>query len=182
MPGLSSDMNVRLGEVKSGVRLALVTVAAILLVSSLFIGLRLVEASTRSGLPFGILIVVFVAAVLWLTVARWAKWFFAACCLFTLRAATCFVLGRTISVPSIVASRPLFLGLSAVFAAMAVLSYRFVDTEPNRVDSICLVGAVVGFAYALLKGDALWWLLVPTLFLGISAAYDMIAGRPQKAS
>jgi len=51
-------------------------------------------------------------------------------------------LGRTISVPSIAAPRSYFVGLAAASALMAFLSYKFVSTDPDSVESACLVGAL----------------------------------------
>src|SRR5437588_2758058 len=57
----------------------------------------------KGGLVLGVGITLVVTLLLLATVRWWAKWFFAVCCLTTLRALVMGALGRTISVPSIAA-------------------------------------------------------------------------------
>ena len=105
-----------LADVKSGSRLALTMVGTIMTVSVLVTGLLLLGAPGKRGLVLGIGIVLVVTFLLFATVRWWAKWFFAACCLITLRAVVMGALGRTISVPSIAAPSSL-LKIPGSFAA-----------------------------------------------------------------
>jgi len=166
-----------LEELKSGVRLSLITVGAIVLVSTLVVGLRLIETRVRNRMLLGATIVLVVAMILRLTVARWAKWFFAACCLITLRALVMGALGRTISVPSIAASRSLFAEIAGISAAMAFLSFRFVSARPNSLDSICLVGALTATMYSLITDKPFQWISVALVFLCVCDGYSRFVLR-----
>src|SRR5260370_41395773 len=66
--------------------------------------------------------VLFSIGILWFTVDRWAKWFFGVCCVTASRAIVMSALGRTMSVPSIVAPRSYLVGLAAASVLMAFLS------------------------------------------------------------
>jgi hypothetical protein len=165
-----------LAEVKSGSRLAFIMLGAIVTVSVLVTGLRLL-GSPGKGLVAGIGMVLVVTILLLATVHWWAKWFFAACCLTTLRAVVMGALGRTISVPSIAAPRTLFAEIACVSAAMAFLSYRFVSVRPNSLDSVCLVGAVTATAYSLLSNKPIRWILVALVLLSVCTAYRRLVAH-----
>ncbi len=173
-------MTARLDEVKSGLRLALTVVGAILIIGLLGRGLQLIRIGGRGNVALGIGSVLVVCGILFVTVGRWAKWFFAACCLFTLRAIVITLLGRTISVPSIVAPRILGAEIVGLLGVMVFLSFRFVGTKPNWVDSVCLIGAVIAFVYSLLANGDIRWMLVAVLLLGVSTAYSKFVARPQQ--
>jgi hypothetical protein len=132
----------RLKEVWSGYRLALIIIAVILHLCVLITGLLLRGAGARRSLLFGVPAVLFSIGILWFTVDRWAKWFFGVCCVTALRAIVMSALGRTMSVPSIVAPRSYLVGLAAASALMAFLSYKFVGAKPDNLESVCLVGAL----------------------------------------
>ena len=87
------------------------------------------------------------------------------------------VLGRTVSVPSIVAPRIVFAEMAGIFAVMAVLSYKFVNSKPNWLDSVCLVGAVTASVYSLLGNRPMTYLLVAGLLLGVGSAYHAFEAR-----
>jgi hypothetical protein len=170
-------MGNRLKEVKSGVRLALISIGAVLVVSALAIGLRGIETGTRKGVLLGITIALFPAVILWATVARWAKWFFAGCCLTALRGVVMIFLGRTISVPSIAAPRTYFAEIAGIFVLMALLTNRFVSAKPNWLDSVCLVGAVVAIVYSLIGSGSVRWMLVAASLLGACTVYQRFVPR-----
>lgn len=168
------------GHMISSPRLALAMLGAIVVISVLATGLLLLGSDGRGGLALGIGMVLAVTILLLATVRWWAKWFFAACCLTTLRAVVMGALGRTISVPSLAAPRSLFAEVAGVSAVMTLLSYRFVSVRPNSLDSVCLVGAVTATVYSLLSDKPVRWILVAVLLLGVSSAYRRFRGpRPQ---
>ena len=148
-----------------------------MVVSVLATGLLLLSSRGKGGLALGIGMVLVVCVVLLVTAARWAKWFFAACCLTTLRAVVMVVLGRTISVPSIAAPRSLFAEIAGISAAMALLSFRFVSARPNSLDSVCLVGAVTATLYSLISDKPIRWILVALALLGACSAYRKFVSR-----
>ena len=89
-------------------------------------------------------------------------------------------LGRTISVPSIVAPRTYFAEFAGTSALMAYLSYRFVSTKPDWLDSICLVGALTAIANLLVntsRPSTLASALVAVLLLALSWARGRLAAR-----
>jgi hypothetical protein len=163
------------GPVISSPRLALAMLGAIVLISVLATGLLLLSSGRRGGLALGVGMVLVVCVVLLVTAGRWAKWFFAACCLTTLRAVVMGTLGRTISVPSIAAPRSLFAEIAGISAVMAFLSYRFVSARPNSLDSVCLVGAVTATVYSLLSDKPIRWISMAVLLLGVCSAYRRFA-------
>ena len=75
-----------MADVKSGSRLALTVLGAIVTISALATGLLLLGAPRKGGLVLGVGITLVVTLLLLATVRWWAKWFFAVCCLTTLRA------------------------------------------------------------------------------------------------
>jgi hypothetical protein len=116
--------------------------------------------------------------LLLLTVHRWAKWFFAACCGNAIRFLAMAILGRTSSVPSIPAARTVFMLAAGIAAVMGFLTYRFTIHNPNRVDAICLVAALAATVYSILSAAPLWTMLVAILLLTLAFAYDRL--RPGK--
>ncbi len=170
-------MRAWLKEVKSGLRLALIIVGTIVTVSALGLGLRLLGAPGKGGLILGIGIVLVVTIFLLATVHWWARWFFAACCLTTLRAVVMGALGRTISFPSIAAPRILFAEIAGISAVMAFFSYRFVSAGPNSLDSVCLVGTVIATVYSMVSDNPIGWILVAVLLLGVCDAYRKFVAR-----
>ena len=165
------------GPVTSSPRLALALLGAVVILGVLGRGLRLISVGRPEDLILGIGIVLVVNILLLATVRWWAKWYFAACCLTTLRAVVMGALGRTISVPSIVAPRSLFAEVAGISAVMAFLSYRFVSARPNSLDSVCLVGAVTATVYSLLSDKPIRWILVAVLLLGVCSAYRRFAAH-----
>jgi hypothetical protein len=65
-------------QAKSGMRLAATLLAAILVLSLLVAGLHSFSLAQRLGL--GVIEILIALGLLFATVGRWAKWFFAACC------------------------------------------------------------------------------------------------------
>jgi hypothetical protein len=169
-----------MADVKSGSRLALTMVGTIVTISVLVTGLLLLGAPGKRGLVVGIGMVLGVTILLFETVHRWAKWFFAACCFITLRAVVMCALGRTISVPSIAAPRSLFAEIACISAAMAFLSHRFVRAGPNSLDAVCLAGAVTATVYSLLSNEPIRWILLALLLLGVCGAYRRLMAHDLK--
>jgi hypothetical protein len=167
------------GLVNSSPRLALAMLGTIVLLGVLGGGLRLISIGRLGDVALGMGMVLVVTSVLLVTVPWWAKWFFAACCLFTVRAAISVLLGRTISVPSIVAPRVVFGQIACIFAVMAFLSYRFVSAKPNWLDSVCLVGAVISIVDSLISGTPLRWVLGAALLLGVCSVYRKFVSHDQ---
>jgi hypothetical protein len=165
--------------VNSSPRLALAMLGAIVLLGVLGGGLRLISIGGSGDVALGIGMVFVVTSVLLATAPWWAKWFFAACCLFTLRAAISVLLGRTVSVPSILAPRVVFAQIACIFAVMAFLSYRFVSAKPNWLDSVCLVGAVIAIVDSLLSGKPIRWMLGAALLLGVGSVYRKFVSHDQ---
>ncbi|HEY6946317.1 MAG TPA: hypothetical protein VI431_14355 [Candidatus Acidoferrum sp.] len=166
-----------LKEVKSGLRLAFIIVGTILTISVLGLGLRLLGAARGKSLVLGIGLVLAVTILLLATVRWWAKWYFAACCLTTFRAVVMGALGRTISVPSIAAPRSVFAEVAGISAVMTFLSYRFVSTKPNWLDSICLVGAVIATLYSVFSNEPIRWIFAAVLLLAVCGAARKFVAR-----
>jgi len=156
----------------SSAHLALALLGAVVILGVLGRGLRLISIGGTENVILGIGMVLVDIILLLATVRWWARWYFAACCLTTLRAVVMGALGRTISVPSIAAPRSLFAEVAGVSAMMAFLSYRFVSARPNSLDSVCLVGAVTATVYSLLSDKPIRWILVAVLLLGVCTAYS----------
>ncbi len=170
-----------LEQAKSGMRLAATLLAAILVLSLLVAGLHSFSLAQRLGL--GVVEVLIALGLLFATVGRWAKWFFAACCGNFLRLLGMAALGRTISTPSMAAPRASFLMLAGLMAIMGFLTYKFADTRPSRFDSVCLVGALVALVYSLLSLTPVRWVLLAVCFLVASWAHHHFArsrGRGQQ--
>jgi hypothetical protein len=186
-PELSHSLNWHLGQVcadwrvmaddrglweqtKSGLLLAFTVVGVLIILGMLIKGLLLVRSGTRMGVLEGMAVIFLICVLAFTTTPHWAKWFFGVCCLMVLRSALMSVIGRTISVPSLEAPRIYFLEMTGLFALMAFLTYRFVDSRTTGLDSLCLVGALVTFIYAFVS-NLLSGLLMAVLFLGIGYAY-----------
>ncbi len=157
-------------QTKSGLRLALSVVGVLITLGILTKGLLLVGSGTRRGVVEGAATIFLTCVLAFVTTSRWAKWFFGVCCLIVLRAGLMSIFERTISAPSVVAPRVFFLEVSGLFALMALLSYRFVNSRPSQLDSLCLVGALVAAAYSLVS-NSVSGLLVAILFLGMGYAF-----------
>jgi hypothetical protein len=157
-------------QTKSGLRLALTVVGVLIVVGILCKGLLLAGDGTRRGVVEGVATIFIVCVLAFVTASRWAKWFFGVCCVIVLRGALVGAIGRTVSVPSIEAPRILFLEVTGLFALMAFLSYRFVNSRPTWLDSLCLAGALVTTVYGFLSNSRSG-LLLAVLFLGIGYAY-----------
>ena len=158
-------------ETKSGLRLAFNVVAVIIILGILSKGLLLVRSGTRIGLVEGVAVIFLIGVLAFVTTPRWAKWFFGVCCLMVLRGALASALGRTVSVPSLESPRTYFFEMTGLFALMAFLTYRFVDSRTTWLDSLCLVGAFVSIDYTFVS-NSLSGLLLAVLFLGIANAYQ----------
>jgi hypothetical protein len=158
-------------QTRSGLRLALSVVVALIILLTLSKGLLLVRSGTRLGVVEGAAVIFLVCVLAFMTTPRWAKWFFGVCCVMVLRGALMGAIGRTISVPSLEAPRIYFWEVIALFALMAFLSYRFVDSRTTCLDSLCLIGALVAIVYSFIS-NSLTGLLLAVLFLGISYAYQ----------
>lgn len=158
-------------QTTSGLRLALGVVAVLIILLTLIKGLLLVRSGTRISVVEGAAVIFIICVLASVTTALWAKWFFGVCCVMVLRGALMGVIGRTISVPSLEAPRIYFLEVIALFALMAFLSYRFVDSRTNWLDSLCLIGALVAIVYSFVS-NSLSGLLLAVLFLAIGYAYQ----------
>ena len=164
-------------QVKSGVRLAFMILGTLVILAVLGMGLHLTSLGTQRDVAFGAGLVLAVTIFLFATVARWAKWFFGACCGNTLRVLGMAALGRTTSVPSMSAPRTWFLGIAGLFAVMAFLSYRFADHAPNRLDCVCLVGALIAAVYSLISAAPIWPAAVALMFLSVAWFYDLLTRK-----
>ena len=158
-------------QTRSGLCLALSVVAVLIILLTLIKGLLLARSGTRIGVVGGAAVILLICILAFVTTPRWAKWFFGVCCLMVLRGAIMGAIGRTISVPSLEAPRIYFLEVVALFALMAFLSYRFVDSKTTWLDSLCLIGAVVAIVYSFIS-NSLIGLLLAVLFLGMGYAYQ----------
>lgn len=157
-------------QTKSGLRLAFTVVGVLIILGILIKGLLLVRSGTRISVMEGVALIFLICVLAFVTTPRWAKWFFGVCCLMVLRGSIMCVIGRTISAPSLEAPRLYFLELTALFALMAFLTYRFVDSRATWLDSLCLISAVISAVYTLVS-NSLSGLLLAVLFLGIGFAY-----------
>jgi hypothetical protein len=166
-----------LAQVKSGIRLALTIVGSMLVILMLFLGVWFVMGATPKAVIWGMVVSLVPIVTLWVTVARWAKWFFALCAMNVLRTVMMLLLGRTISVPSLVAPRILFAKVAGACALLAFLSYRFVHANPNKVDSLCLIGALTACVASVLSKSPLKWVLVAVLLLGACNLYAWFRTR-----
>lgn len=167
-------------QVLSGFRLAAKMVLVLLVFCSLGGGLRLMTIGNGRALVLGTGIVLVTDGFLFVTAARWAKWFCAACGANILRLLVMAALGGTISVPSIAAPRIFFVELIAVAAVMCLLTYRFMLTKPTRLDSVALVGALTALVYSLFGRASMSWVLLAILLLGIAFAVNSIRNRLPK--
>jgi hypothetical protein len=158
-------------QTKSGLRLALTVVGVLIGLLTLVKGLLLVRSGTRMGVVEGAAVIFLICVLAFVTTPRWAKWFFGVCCVMVLRGALMGAIGRTISVPSLEAPRIYFLEVVTLFALMAFLSYRFVDSRTTWLDSLCLIGALVAIVYSFVS-NSLSGMLLAVLFLGIGYAYQ----------
>ncbi|MFZ0959666.1 MAG: hypothetical protein WAO35_02085 [Terriglobia bacterium] len=166
-------------QVKSGFRLALTVVGTFLLLGALGIGMMAAQAGTLKGVSVGVLFALIPIVILWLTVGYWAKWFCAACALGTLRILVACALGRTISVPSLVVPRIPLVEIAAGFALLTFLSSRYFDAKPNRLDTVCLIGALMACLASLSSKSTLKWVLVAILLLGVCNVYDRFSAPRQ---
>jgi hypothetical protein len=157
-------------QTKSGLRLAFIVVGVLIILGILTKGLLLVRSGSRISVMEGVALIFLICVLAFVTTPRWAKWFFGVCCLMVLRGSIMCVIGRTISAPSLEAPRIYFLELTGLFALMAFLTYRFVDSRTTWLDSLCLIGAVIATVYTFVS-NSLSGLLLAVLFLGIGFAY-----------
>jgi hypothetical protein len=112
-------------------------------------------------------------AILLVTVRHWARWFPAVCALAAAKALFALLFGFTISQPRLVTNRPLVFVILLLLAAIVVLSYRFVLRPPrNRLESLTLVGAVMGFCVGIITEPNLWPLLAAVVLLAASWFVD----------
>jgi hypothetical protein len=170
-------------QTKSGLRLAVNVIASFLTLLALGRGLLLFEYGRLGAKAIGGGIIAIVCVLLFLTAQRWARWFLGAFLLFTIRAFVMGILGRTVSVPSITGPRVLFAELAGLYGLVVVLTYRFVNVKPNRLDSVCLVGAVVGFVLSFMRSAAPLKPLVFTAVVLIPGfLYSLFAKKPKAES
>jgi len=162
-------------QVASGFRLALTVVGVLLVLGLLIKGLLLLRSDDLNRTLGGVAIISLVCVLAFVTTSYWAKWFFGVCCLMVLRGVAMFVVGRTVSVPSIAAPRSYFALVTGIFVLMAVLSYRFVDSSPNWLDSLCLVGTLVA-ATAWFINNSVIWLLAGVVLLGLALLCRRLLG------
>lgn len=161
-------------QVKSGLRLAAGVIGVISILFLLIGGLHFLTIGTRSDLVLGIAMVMTSTIVCLATVVWWAKWFFGACCVYTLTALVTGVLGRTATVPSVAATGGFIWELIGILVIIDLLSYRFLHDRPNCLDSISLVGAIIAFLFSFLAQAPTKWMLLSVLFLAVSFAYGQL--------
>jgi hypothetical protein len=158
-------------QTKSGLLLAFTVVGVLISLGILTKGLLLIRSGTRIGVAEGAAVILLIGVLAFVTSPRWAKWFFGACCLMVVRGALMTVIGRTISVPSLEAPRIYFLEVIGLFALMAFLTYRFLDSRTTWLDSLCLIGALITIM-SWFVSNSLSGLSLAVFFLGIGYAYQ----------
>ena len=85
--------------------------------------------------------------VLFVTVRRWAGYFFALSVFIALKLAFALVFGVTVSVPRLKTDYPVVSQLFLMVLVMAFLTYRFIDRAPrSKLDALSLIGGVIGIA------------------------------------
>lgn len=116
----------------------------------------------------GTAMIVAAILVLSVTVRWWAKWFFAICFLTAVKAFFAVVFGYTVSQPRLVVGRGLAVSVLAVILGMLLLSYRYVLRPPHSaMESVGLIGALVGLSAGVLTEPNLWPLFGGLIFLGL---------------
>jgi hypothetical protein len=165
-------------KTSSGFYLAFKVAGAIILLAVLAKGIRFVEiGSTRQDVALGVGIVLAVSVCLFLSTGQWAKWFVAACGLFSVRSVVAGIIGQTISVPAIEAPRIFLFAAAAIFGVLGGFGFRFLETKPNSLDSLCLVAALIAVVESLSSEMPLRALLVAVFFLLMSFAYHSLVTK-----
>lgn len=112
-------------------------------------------------------------AILITTTRHWARWFFALSVLAAAKAVFALLFGFTVSQPRLVTNRPLVSVILLLLVALVLLSYRFVLRPPrSRLETMALVGAVIGFIAAMITEPNLWPLLAAVVLLTASWVVD----------
>lgn len=162
---------------RSGLAILAVSFLALLAGIAFMIGRAENDSPLLRGLGVGVVLVT--GAVLFLTVRRWAGYFFAACVIAAVKAAFALLFGVTISVPRLVTNRPLVSELLCLLIALAALTYRFVTMLPqSSLQALSLVSAVVALAWVMLTEPNFWPLCIAIAFLGISWAMERFLKKP----
>jgi hypothetical protein len=138
------------------------------------------RAHPQGGMVYkivGAAMVVTATAILGITVKRWAKWFFAVCLLTAAKSLFALVFGYTLSQPRLAPDPRLAALVFLLLVAMLLLSYRFVLRPPRSiVESVGLVGAVVGLVASMLTEPNFWPLVGAVLLMAISWVMDRTSG------
>jgi hypothetical protein len=163
-------------EVESGVRLAFIILAVVVTLILLMAGLDIVFLESPEFLVRGSVILSIPAAVIVLTIRWWAPWFFAVCGISALRslAVGIFAPAQALAASRDQVPRSLFFEMALILGLMAVFSFRFVDQKPNWLDSICLVGALVGVCFSLMSPEHVKWMLIGVSSLGVAFSYEYV--------
>jgi hypothetical protein len=107
--------------------------------------------------------------LLFLTARRWAGYFFALCGIAAVKAVLALLFGVTVAVPRLVTDRKLVFELLCLLGGLSLLTYRFVTTRPeSHVQTLALVIAVIGLAWAMLIEPNMWPLIGSVAVLTIS--------------
>jgi hypothetical protein len=93
--------------------------------------------------------------VMFITVRYWAKWFVGALGYLVINVAVGLLLGRTPSVPSIAASRWVFLQLLVLLVLALVLSVRYLSRTPLSLERVGLVALVLALSFSMMMNSNL---------------------------
>jgi hypothetical protein len=177
LPDEAIGQRVRARMYRFGIGLFSVAVILILIGGVTFITRR-DNADTPPHRLIGAVMLVSSIAVLAATARRWAKWFFAVCILAAAKAVFALIFGYTLPQPRLVTDRPLVFVILLLLIVLAFFSYRFVTSPPLLIlDSVALVGAVIGLFTEIFTEPNPWPLLVAVVLLGTTR---LLTHRPQR--
>jgi hypothetical protein len=89
-------------------------------------------------------VMVALVGVMVATVKHWAKWFIGFLCYTEIKLVISLFFGATTSYPSIAAPRPRIAEYLLILSSATVLSLRYVNHKPTKLDAIGLVALAVG--------------------------------------
>ena len=127
----------------------------------------------------GVAVIAGAGTVLFVTVRRWAGYFFAACLIATAKAVLALIFGVTVSTPHLVTDRPVVSVLLGLLAALSFLTFRFVTAL--TLDAVSLVLGVIGLAGAMMTEPNYWPLYVSVGVLAIAWLAEAFLKKPQPA-
>ena len=105
-------------------------------------------------------------AVLASTATQWAKWICAFFFYLDIKSLFVLVLGKRLSYPPVAAPRDLTAEYLLIFLLATVLTFRYANHKPNKIDAIGLIALVVGVGCGLVL-DSGTPMLVGTAALGV---------------